>query len=272
MSDELVRAPGAVRYGTVDSSVIRDPSIPAGAKAVYALLTTYASGHDVRAAFPSRETMAEMLGCSTDTVDRGLTALRKAGVLVSHRRQRQTALHFLHDMGAERAVGAVDNSPNLDSAPVPTQPLDSADSGLLTPHGRAVDSAPARHKYDQMSNTIENPSLRSGAALPGLESPEPVDNPDQRINRVAQALTREWWDQFDPPPTTPFPGQMSIVKAFLKHWTEEQVRAALRQETIPPLTKPRLEARLRGGWVGGGRQSTITPVHQWKEGEQWGAK
>lgn len=85
-------------WGTVVSAVMRDPLIPAPTKALYALLATYAGGEQ-RSCWPSRETLAQQMGCSVPTIDRHIQALEELGILEKASRYRengsQTANEYL---------------------------------------------------------------------------------------------------------------------------------------------------------------------------------
>lgn len=71
------------RYGAfaqIPEVLVRDPEVSDRAIRIYALLWTY-SAEKSRRAWPTRKTMAETLGVSRDTVDRGLRELEARGAI-----------------------------------------------------------------------------------------------------------------------------------------------------------------------------------------------
>ena len=75
------------RWGRVAAAVLTNPGLTMQAKAVYALLATYADDTS-RECHPRQQTLAEQLGCSIDTVQRKLTELIDAGLVEVHPRFR----------------------------------------------------------------------------------------------------------------------------------------------------------------------------------------
>lgn len=80
------RQPGTP-FGIVDATVMRDPSLTANVKVVYACLTTYADPHGI--AFPSKARLARDTGLSVRTVDAAVKVAETAGLLVVDRRKRE---------------------------------------------------------------------------------------------------------------------------------------------------------------------------------------
>lgn len=76
-----VRRRGSHRWSRVSIDVLRDPALSAQAKAVYAVLATYADDAGRDQCYPRQETLAEQLGVSVDTVQRHIKALEDAGVV-----------------------------------------------------------------------------------------------------------------------------------------------------------------------------------------------
>lgn len=71
-------------FGIVATKVMRDPRLSTSAKALYAVLCTYADDEGV--CYPSNETLARDLGVTTRTVQTLLAELNAAGVTVREER------------------------------------------------------------------------------------------------------------------------------------------------------------------------------------------
>jgi len=65
---------GITRYGLVNSDIMQDPELSVTAKAVYALLCTFADKD--RKCFPSIRHLSELMGVSRRTVERSITELK----------------------------------------------------------------------------------------------------------------------------------------------------------------------------------------------------
>lgn len=265
------RASDAVKYGLVDSSVVRDPQLGIRATAVYAVLCTYASGSDDRRAFPSREVLATALDTSTDTIDRALMELRMAGVLVTQRRKQQTAMHFLHDMGAARVT---EFSVDQESAQVRSQDQESAKSGIKSPQNHPARVRTGAEEVVPVSKTKDQTPTPSEPVL----APAIADAPDaadgqlfviqgdaQKPKDPAQQLCEDWFAglRVRPAGKGAFPAALASIRAVLKVGHDEQVVRHAVMRLSPPLSIGRIEMEING------KRSTVSPVHDWKEGDTW---
>lgn len=86
---------GRERFGIVGHAVMANRSLNHGAKALYALLATFASPE--RTAFPSIARLADELAVSTRTIARWLDDLTKHGYLRRKARTGTTTLYVLED-------------------------------------------------------------------------------------------------------------------------------------------------------------------------------
>lgn len=68
------------RFAAIPQVLVRDSSVSDRAVRLYALLWTYSDERD-REAWPSRKDMAEVLGVSLDTIDRGVKELAERGAI-----------------------------------------------------------------------------------------------------------------------------------------------------------------------------------------------
>lgn len=76
-----VERPSLRQFGMTDVVITRDASLSVNARFVYTLLTGYAA-REGRALYVSRQTLADFLGKSVDTVDRALKELSDARIVV----------------------------------------------------------------------------------------------------------------------------------------------------------------------------------------------
>ena len=67
------------RFGIVSQSVITDPNVSLQAKAIYAILSTFANKD--RLCYPSIGTIADLASVSCRTVDRKIRELKKKGCI-----------------------------------------------------------------------------------------------------------------------------------------------------------------------------------------------
>ena len=77
------------KYGIVNRSVITDPQISVGAKALYAVLCCYANKH--RICWPMISTLADDLGSSQSSVDKWIRELKNHNYI--ERKGRQLVVH-----------------------------------------------------------------------------------------------------------------------------------------------------------------------------------
>lgn len=77
---------GAPSYGRCPRELLRDKSISTRAKVLYVILDDYADKDGK--AFPSRATLSDSLGCSTDSVDRAVSELATSGWLTKEVRRK----------------------------------------------------------------------------------------------------------------------------------------------------------------------------------------
>ena len=75
------------QWGRVSAAVLRDPRLSVQAKALYALLATYADNDD-RDCWPRQSVLAEQLGCSDDSVQRYVRELVRLGAVEVEARYR----------------------------------------------------------------------------------------------------------------------------------------------------------------------------------------
>jgi len=81
-------------FTQVPNILLNDPSVSAVAKVVYAMLLSYAWNNDH--VFPGQERMAQDMGSTKSTVNRGVIELQKAGWLdIERRGQGKTNLYVL---------------------------------------------------------------------------------------------------------------------------------------------------------------------------------
>lgn len=105
------------RYGRVPRDLLRDPNLSDRAVRLYGLLDDYA-GSDGKA-FPSRQTLADAMGCSLSAVDRVLRELDGAGWMLREPRMaggRQSSNLYTLTAGPQ----AVDEPVDGGSSPVTT--------------------------------------------------------------------------------------------------------------------------------------------------------
>lgn len=74
-----------VKFGVVSAHVLRNPDLSVRSKALYCLLATYVD-NDNREWTISKRRLANELGCSVETVKRGLAELTDLGYLTRVRR------------------------------------------------------------------------------------------------------------------------------------------------------------------------------------------
>jgi DNA-binding transcriptional regulator YhcF (GntR family) len=70
---------GKARFGIVYADVIQDPGLSMNAKAVYALLATFANKK--RECFPSITHLSELLSVNRRTVERSISELKSKGYI-----------------------------------------------------------------------------------------------------------------------------------------------------------------------------------------------
>lgn len=81
-------------FTQVPNFLLRDPTVSANAKVVYSMLLSYAWNNDK--VFPGQERLAEEIGSTRSTVNRGIMELEKSGWLTIERRgQGKTNLYVL---------------------------------------------------------------------------------------------------------------------------------------------------------------------------------
>jgi hypothetical protein len=81
-------------FTQVPNILLKDPTLSAVAKVVYAMLLSYAWHQD--RVFPGQERMAQDMGSTKSTVNRGVLELQKAGWLeIKRRGQGKTNLYVL---------------------------------------------------------------------------------------------------------------------------------------------------------------------------------
>jgi len=81
-------------FTQVPNVLLKDPNVSANAKVVYAMLLSYAWNNDH--VFPGQVRMAEDMGSTKSTVNRGVIELQKVGWLEIQRRgQGKTNLYVL---------------------------------------------------------------------------------------------------------------------------------------------------------------------------------
>lgn len=83
-----MRIARGVQFGVVSKEVMRRPDLSPQAKALYALLTTYAS-QSSRSWSISRRRLAQDLGVSVDSIKRYLTELEGHSLIVRQRQYRE---------------------------------------------------------------------------------------------------------------------------------------------------------------------------------------
>lgn len=96
---------GGPTYGKFDIDWMRDPELSPNARTLYCILVTFADLDDSRDnCFPTRQTLARMLGKSVDTVDRAMNELSAYGAVTviaqydpKYPKVRDANLYQLHD-------------------------------------------------------------------------------------------------------------------------------------------------------------------------------
>lgn len=172
-----VRRRGNHRWSRVSIDVLRDPALSAQAKAVYAVLATYADDAGRDQCYPRQETLAEQLGVSVDTVQRHIKALEDAGVVEVVPRFRPDGGRSSNDYTLldELSAGGITPSKGRTGAvsPHPTDPAtpsrtDAASRGtapVLDQHQLNTPLPPAGVNDDGPQLTL----------VAGLEGPSKVD-------------------------------------------------------------------------------------------------
>lgn len=161
-----VARPGA-GFGIVDAGIIRDRTLTGPARLLYATLATYAN--QGRESFPSRRTLAESMGVSTDTVDRALDLLKDRGVVEVQERyregQRATSLYVLKDLVRQPPPGQANPQEGRTRA--------------------ARGAAPVRHRTTPLEQDQENthpaPSAQGTLALVGPTGQASPGSPVQAV-------------------------------------------------------------------------------------------
>lgn len=160
MSDEVADQPTVTRrgptWGRIAAAVMRDPAIVPQAKAVYALLATYADNAD-RDCFPRQETMALQLGVSVDTIQRHLKVLEQAGVIEVEARYRPDGGRSSNDYVL---VDALTDSPG------------KGRTGAVS-IGRTDAVSPSRTDAVPRTRPVEQDQLNSSPPTPQGEDPAP---------------------------------------------------------------------------------------------------
>ncbi len=139
------------RFSFIPAAVLRDERLGQSAKLVMAALGMHANDRD-EWIFPSQTTIAEMLGMSRETVNRGIKALQAAGYLLSRPRydkdtkaRRSNEYFILYDVphvtNPHRASDASVNTPcdpsvtnNVPTLNVPTRTKKSPRREIIYPH------------------------------------------------------------------------------------------------------------------------------------------
>jgi biotin operon repressor len=81
-------------FTQVPNFLLKDPKVSANAKVVYSMLLSYAWNNDK--VFPGQERLAEEIGSTRSTVNRGIGELEESGWLTIQRRgQGKTNLYVL---------------------------------------------------------------------------------------------------------------------------------------------------------------------------------
>lgn len=124
-------------FAVVNANVLRSPSISTSAKALYALLATWADAEGV--CWPSNSVLAASLGCDVRTVHRLLGELQDRGVLIRTERQREngsqtTCANVLLDLDMRRG-GDTDVTPAPDTGVTPKKNRPQNKTTSLSSHG-----------------------------------------------------------------------------------------------------------------------------------------
>lgn len=148
-----VQRPAGWTFGMVDTTIIRDQSLPRNVKSVYAYFTTWCG--DTRSAFPSRGRIARETGLSVRTLDEALSIGEAAGLWRIVRRpvergRHETSVYELLDQGQGYVVGS---GPVEVKVPRPRQGADSAPTSVQVLHPVGAGSAPETDNVIQTSST-----------------------------------------------------------------------------------------------------------------------
>ena len=101
----------------IPTAMARFPGVSAAAKLIWATLARFSGGKTF--AFPSNETIANEIGMSQDTVQRGIAELAAAGFLLPQRRGRgkTNVYHFLEHHVFQSLTSAVPDEVPGDEKP-----------------------------------------------------------------------------------------------------------------------------------------------------------
>lgn len=173
-------------WGRISAQVLRDPDLTPQAKALYALLATYADNGG-RDCWPNQQTLADQLGVSVDTIQRQLRVLEDAGVVETNARYsdsggRLSNAYVLLDTLADAPPPQRPTNPRKDAGSVPRK--DAA-------HPPRMDAAPRTEPGEQ--NQVN--TYAADAAIDGMlfAVPDPASaSPPQ----TAQTLVARWCDGY----------------------------------------------------------------------------
>lgn len=211
-----------LKFGIVDAAVIRAPGLTAQSKLAYAVLTTYADGD--RESYPARSTIAQAMGCSTDTLDRALKALVAAGWLtVQERRgpdgEQRSSVYALNDL--ERTDLHACGSPLGTHAAPPAAPVQTPPAAPMRPI-----------TTPRLNNTTVNSTREQLHAHPSGEPMDLFSEPLTLIQGQQQpgrdAAWEAWW--------AIYPRKVGKSKAMRAY------RAAIRKGASPAFLQDAVQA------------------------------
>lgn len=226
----------AVRTDTGPFSIIPewvlDAGVSDGAIRLYCVLGRYADADGD--SYPSRRTLAERMGCSTDTVDRRTRELVDLGALSVAPRydtdgDRTSNLYRLRRMRPGPGADEATHQGNVEA----TGPREGA-----AENETHLERDPKNETSDDSVVAAESP--RGASRVRGGKA--------RRTDPRSDTILREWWDALTVKPVQSYVAARGVVDAALRAgWSEEDLRAVLRR-IDPPLSGGRLDyvrSRLR---------------------------
>jgi hypothetical protein len=131
------------RYGRLPRQLVRDPDMPDRAVRLFGLLDDYADQEGK--AFPSRATIADAMGCSTDSVDRAIKALEQGGWIIREVRRREDKTYdstlYTLTMGGRTGAATGRTGAEGVAAPVPTEGTPEKENPPTPPRKRRAPAA-----------------------------------------------------------------------------------------------------------------------------------
>ena len=203
------------RFALIPEWLLADTTVSDRAIRLYGLLASRWADRDTAECWPSKRTIADALGCSIDTISRGITDLEKVGAIqVIHRRSDDGSnMSNVYRVIRTRPPGAApDASP---STPPSNDDPPRTDTGT-PPRNGAVTSP---HERDPNQNQEQEPLIQSSS-----DADEPPSEAVVRAERLCEFFV-EHLLQADPDAKRP-----TITKAWVTE-AERMVRIDKRERS-----------------------------------------